>query len=43
MLIQKLSFFSLSNDWHMPMLNDLQRNEAYMEALQAAVKPDDVS
>lgn len=30
------------NDWHMPMLNDLQRNEAYMEALQAAVKPDDI-
>jgi len=30
------------NDWHMPMMNDQQRNEAYRDALSKIVKPDDV-
>jgi len=30
------------NDWHMPMMNDQQRNEAYRDALNKLVSPDDV-
>jgi protein arginine N-methyltransferase 7 len=30
------------NDWHMPMMNDQQRNEAYRDALNKLVTPDDV-
>jgi len=30
------------NDWHMPMVNDLQRNDAYRDALRKLVKPNDV-
>lgn len=30
------------NDWHMPMMNDQQRNEAYRDALNKLVTPDDI-
>jgi len=30
------------NDWHFSMLNDLQRNEAYKEALDKLIEKDDV-
>lgn len=37
---RRLIYSNAVPGWHLPMINDFERNEAYREALKRAVKPD---
>lgn len=38
----RLVYSSAIPGWHLPMINDHERNEAYQQALERAVKPDSI-